>query len=906
MRPSLEQIERVFHQALATPAADRAAFVEAACAGNGELRREVESLLHHMPDETAEIAAGVAPLAADLLKEGSSDGQAPAHLGPYRLDRKLGEGGMGVVYLATDARLGRSVAVKVISRAIAGTEEARARFLREARSAAALCHTNIATIHDVGQDRDTLWLVMEYVNGTPLRTRLTGLVSQSEWLDYARQIAAALEHAHSRRIVHRDIKPENILVAENDVLKMIDFGLARVMQEGVPASITAPHSFIGTVAYAAPELLTGGSASARSDVYSAGIVLYELAYGEHPFGRDTGQALIARILAGSHTRPAGHHVGAAVIERCLARDPAARFRDGGELAAALRNAGISGFDASVAPAPPTLAVVDFRNIGGGADADWLSTGIAETLSADLAKLKSVRVASRSRVVSGLRHLGGPRDDPAAAMELGRDLGARWIVTGGYQRFGERIRVTTALIDCVTGESLATERIDGVWNDIFEVQDRVVAAVLKALTIGFGTTDAHRILPAETRNLVAYEHYVRGRQAMYAMDAASLTAAIRHFNEAVALDSDYAFAYSGLGTAHALLFISTSNPDDIARASRYLERAIELDPELSEPYPWLNNIRFRRNDVAGALAAGRKAVELQPDLAEAHYFYGGLHYMMPDIEPDGIWGGAAHVAESIRLQPKFHAGWLVLGGMAVFTGKHSDAIRILTQAVRMEAEPDLMYRFTGARTLLATAFARTGAWQDARAGHNDALESLSGAEHVYTTCFQTLSWCALGEIELRCGDPSAALAHLRRARRVITESRRIVGSPRLMIRVNAGLAAAYAASGNAERATELATQAAEEMRGPAALPQNVTFECSMAQLWLSLAAAEARLGRIDLAAAHFRRAYEAGWLDETWVRTDPELRPLARDPAFGSLLDDLACRRERDFPAPAQVRQSSTA
>jgi hypothetical protein len=224
---------------------------------------------------------------------------------------------------------------------------------------------------------------------------------------------------------------------------------------------------------------------------------------------------------------------------------------------------------------------------------------------------------------------------------------------------------------------------------------------------------------------------------------------------------------------------------------------------------------------------------------------------------------------------------------------------------MEAEPDLKYRFTGARTLLAMVSARTGGWEEARAGHTQALDSLTGTEHVYTTCFQTLSWCALGEIELRCGDAPAALAHFRRARRLITESRRIVGSPRLMIRVNAGLAAAYAASGNAERATELAAQAAEEMRGPAALPQNVTFECSVAQLWLSLAVAEARLGRIDMAAAHVRRAYETGWLDWTWVRTDPELRPLARDEAFRSVLDDLACRHEQDFPAPAQGRQSST-
>jgi tetratricopeptide (TPR) repeat protein len=366
---------------------------------------------------------------------------------------------------------------------------------------------------------------------------------------------------------------------------------------------------------------------------------------------------------------------------------------------------------------------------------------------------------------------------------------------------------------------------------------------------------------------------------------------------VALDPEYAFAYSGLGTAHALLFISTSNPDDIVGASRYLERAIELDPELAEPYPWLNNIRFRKNDIAGAVAAGRKAIELQPDLPEAHYFYGGLHYMMPEIEPGAIWQGASHVAQALRLQPNFHAGWLVLGGMAMFTGKHSDAIRILNEAVRLEAETNLRYRFEGSRTLLAIAISRSGDWEQAREQHHDALESLRGTEHVYTTCFQTLSWCCLGEIELRRGDPAAALAQFRRARRMITESRRIVGSPRLLIRVNAGLAAAYAASGDIDRASELAIRAAEDLRGPAGLPQNVTFECSVAQLWLSLAVAEVRLGRIKSAVAHLSRARDTGWLDVVWLRADPELRPLAGDPAFDAFVDELDSHPQRDFPAP---------
>ena len=485
--------------------------------------------------------------------------------------------------------------------------------------------------------------------------------------------------------------------------------------------------------------------------------------------------------------------------------------------------------------------------------------------------------------------------PATAIEIGRDLGARWIVTGGYQQLGDRVRVTATLIDTGTGDALAAEKIDGRWDDLFDVQDRVVAAVLKALTIGFGTTDQQKILPAETRNMAAYEHYVRARQQMYEMQGKSLSAAIHYFEQAVALDPDYALAYSGLGTAHALQFIRTSNPEDIVRASGYLERAIELDPELGEPYPWLANIRLRKNDPAGAFAAGRKGVELQPDLAESHYFYGGGHYMVPEFQPGAIRGTPSFLAEAIRLQPRFHAAWLVLGATAAFLGKHADAIRILNEAVRMEAEPDLIYRFVGARTLLAIAHTRAGSWDAARAQHLDALEALRDTGHIYTTCFETLSACGLGEIELRCRNESAALTHYRHARRIIRESRRTIGSARLLIRIDAGLAAAYAAGGDLARGRELAADAAAQLEGLAGQTATTTFECSFAQLWLTLAVAELRLGNPDAAAACLVRARENGWMDLPWLRTDPELHPLHGHPAYVAFVQELASAPDCDIP-----------
>ena len=426
---------------------------------------------------------------------------------------------------------------------------------------------------------------------------------------------------------------------------------------------------------------------------------------------------------------------------------------------------------------------------------------------------------------------------------------------------------------------------------------MVAAILKALTIGFDTTDRQKILPAETRNMAAYECYVRGRQHLNPMEAKSLSAGIHYFEQAVALDPDYALAYSGLGTAHALLFVRTGNPEDISRASGYLERAIELDPELGEPYPWLAKTRIHKNDPAGAFAAGLKGIELQPDLAEAHYFYGGGPYMVPEFQPGAIRTAPPHLAEAIRLQPRYHPAWLVLGATAAFLGKHAEAIRILSEALRMEAEPELASRFVGARTLLAIAHTRAGSWDAGRAQHLEALKLLRGTDHIYTTCFETLSACGLGDIELRFRNESAALTHYRRARHIVHEARTTAASARLLVRINAGLAAAYAATGEMARGRELATEAAAQIDDVTASTATATFECSMPQLWLTLAAAEVRLRDLDAAAACLTRARQLGWLDLPWLRTDPELRPLHGHPAFLAFVEELASMPDIEIPMP---------
>lgn len=889
-----QEVERIFHEALTRPTEERQAFLESSCGTDHDLLCEVTSLLQHHGEPTQRLATSVQPVAASLLESSRADNIAAATMfGPYQVDRKLGDGGMGAVYLATDTRLGRKVAIKLASGAVAHTAAARARFLREAQSAAALAHPNIAIVHDFGETAGRPWLVMEYVAGTSLRSRIgAGAVSEKVWMDYATQIASALEHAHARRIVHRDVKPENIMLSEDGVVKLVDFGIATVLSDDPRVEqITETGVFVGTLAYTAPELYCGEQASTRTDVYSCGVVLWELAYGRHPFATLSGPALVGAIVAGQHSGGVPEvDLSPGIksfIQRCMSRAPSDRYPDGASLSAALRTIRTGGLIAPVSARSPSVAVLDFANIAGSSEVDWLGTGIAETLSADLAKMKSATVAQRGRIQQAVRRAGDPEHDPAAAAALGRELAVDWIIAGAFQQIGNRIRLTAKIIETATGDVIAFEKTDGVRDDLFDLQDRIAAASINTLSLRLGTDSTGTTPAPKPPSLAAYEHYVRGRRQMYQMQGHTLNEAIEHFKQAVALDPGYALAYSALGTAHMLRFPITTNPDDVARASECLEHAIKLDPELGEPYPWLCNIRFRQSNPEGAFAAGLKGIQLQPDLPEAHYFYGGGQYLCAEHPTADQHKGLDSLTEALRVQPKFHPAWIGAGATSIFLGKYESAIQFLSEAIRLEPEPDLLYRFVGADSLCGIAYMRMSQWQTATRYHTEALQKLSNSSHIYSDAFRILSACGLGDIELRSGSATVAAAHYRRAWQIAKEKPRIIGSQRLQIRAGAGLVAAYACAGEQERALELMAEIRPWLDTAAAQTATATLECGLAQLCIDLAVAEVQLGRLEEASKLLARARKVGWKDVAWLRSDPLFKPIHSDPVFRSWVGPLS-------------------
>jgi serine/threonine protein kinase len=425
----------------------------------------------------------------------------------YRVEERLGAGGMGEVYRARDLRLDRDVALKFLHASRQADPESRARLLGEARAAAALRSPHVAAIFDIEEYEGVLFIAMEYVPGEPLSRRTArGPMPPLEGISIAIQVATALEEAHGRGLVHRDIKSSNIMIDDRGVAKVLDFGLAKYQADlllttsHTPAPVTAADVVLGTLAYMSPEQARNHPVDGRSDLFSLGVVLHEMLAGQLPFDTSSAADLLEGIL---HRSPAPLPAGSSdlerVLTRALAKDPAGRYQSAAEFRAALEDArrGLTMPDespsqrgASSAGATLThggasdgrsghrVAVLRFTNITGQPADDWTAAGLAETVTSDLKHLPAVTVIGTEQVADTLQRLDG--DDTRGrngerdlAIRLGRQLGATCIVTGGYQRQGNALRVTARFVDVPTGTVTKTVRLDGDMTQIFALQDQIV-------------------------------------------------------------------------------------------------------------------------------------------------------------------------------------------------------------------------------------------------------------------------------------------------------------------------------------------------------------------------------------------------------------------------------------------------
>lgn len=703
-------------------------------------------------------------------------GRTLAH---YRIDQRLGAGGMGAVYLARDLALGRPVAIKVVGSDL--DPSLRERLLREAAACARLQHPAIATFYESGETPEGAFIAMEYVRGATLRDRLAaGPLPLRDALAIAAALLEALNHAHAAGIVHRDIKPENIMLPREGPPKLLDFGLARFGADAQAGAATATNltagRLLGTFGYMAPEQITTDDVDGRADLFAVGAVVYEMISGRAAFpGAHPGERMAA-ILSREPPPLGGHGVPAgldALLARALAKDPASRYPSASAMLSDLR--GLMAGEQAVS-LPQTLAVLDLRNLSGRPEDDWVGSGIAESLTTDLARIPGLSVIARDRLLRISRELaaGGDLD----ALEIGRCLGCRWILSGSFQRLGPAVRITTMLAEVGTGQIAAAEKLDGSMEGIFELQDRLSRTVAESLNLRVPTPR-----PAVARDLQAFEYYARGRRLWLRLEKGTFEQAGELYRKAIEIEPSHPQALAGLAGLHAMRFTFTTDARELEIASDYAGRSIAANQKLADPHVWLGYALMRQERSDEALAALQRAAELEPDLAFPPYFAGCIE-MFRGRPADALpW-----LQKAVTLDPKHGFAWLSLGSSHTSLGHFDQGRWCFERAMALEGTPGAATT-VGARGHLAECLRLAGDLAGAREACLAALEMIERSDHMYRDSVRGTALCVLGRTALDQGDPVAAAAAFRQLVAHVTGRERTLGGGYLVVQALAGLARA---------------------------------------------------------------------------------------------------------------------
>jgi TolB-like protein/predicted Ser/Thr protein kinase len=745
-------------------------------------------------------------------------------VGRYRILEQLGKGGMGEVYLAEDVRLHRPVALKMLRGEVQADEQARARLLREARAAAALSHPGIAVVYEIDEiergDGPVRFIAMEYVAGETLADHLRKRPpSLDEALDLVSRLAEALGEAHARGIVHRDVKPTNVMVTPDGRLKILDFGLAKQHVFGTPDGETwsrdGAHSgagaLLGTLAYMAPEQARGEAVDARADVYSLGALLFELVSGRPPFeGKNAVQILdgVLRTPPPSLTARADDSrlpQVEALVRRMLAKEPDLRPASMAEVGAAIGALRRGAPVAAAAELASAVAVLGFANISGHGQDDWLGTGIAETAMADLRALPGVAVVAPARVREALRRAGAEEEeaDEALAARVGRELGARWVLSGGFQRAGEAVRVTARLADLESGRVLRTVKIDGRLDDIFSLQDRIV----RELAAGLRLTVPVAPDGEETSVVEAYEAFSRGVLNLRLESYESLDRALMLFERAVALDPTYARALVELGSAYATKADYLAIPELNERALGCFRRALERRPGSVRAWRQMGGVLVSLGRQEEGVAAIRRALELDARDAGALSAMGRALF----IGEARFRDAADYFARALQSNPQ--AGWYAL--------QRSHCLALLRdldaaeEAARRAAELQESLLSGQEGFVIVGSYMRLGHVAALRGRDAEAVEQFQRELAFLQRVDHALRSRITIELHLRLGASQHRLGHSERARTALEvarsafEARLRLGADEPFTRYYA--ACAYALLGQHERALTCLEAAARARR-----------------------------------------------------------------------------------------------
>jgi serine/threonine protein kinase len=656
-------------------------------------------------------------------------GQTLSH---YRILKQVGSGGMGVVYEAEDSALGRRVALKFLPPEMAQDTQLLERFQREARAASSLNHPNICTIHAIEQHDRRHFIVMELLEGETLAQKMTGKPMEMErLLPLAIEIADALESAHAKGIVHRDIKPANLFLTDRGQIKILDFGLAKVSQEErigatvggaetLGAQLTSPGLAVGTVSYMSPEQARGQLVDARTDIFSTGTVLYQMATGQLPFPGETSATIFDAIL-NRDPKPAGELNPSLppdfvrILDKTLEKDRNLRCQTANELKTDLsrlkrdlesgKRRAKEKMDSD--PGVPkqtgkSVAVLYFENLSGAKEDEYLRDGITEDVITELSKIRGLNTFSRPTVLAF-------RDKPVTPAQIGQQLGAAYALTGTLRRSGSRLRINAQLVDTRTDFPLWSERFDREMKDVFEIQDEMARKIAEALRVTLSPQELEALSVKPTESLQAYDLYLRGKRYARRQTRQDLEFALQMFENAVAIDSGFALAYAACANACAMFYCNYSRDQLwVERAREASGKAVALRwdlPEVQVSQAWVLYAAELHDE---AVRMVKKAIERKRDCEGAYYL------LCRALFAAGRYQEVADVAEvAIEASGEDYNVYVPIGNSLGAIGK-SEALRNLTQRMAAALENHLKQvpEDARARVLLGANYSKSGRVEDA--------------------------------------------------------------------------------------------------------------------------------------------------------------------------------------------------
>ena len=642
----------------------------------------------------------------------------------YNILRKLGSGGMGDVYLAEDTKLRRPVALKILPAEMGSDPQRKRRFLQEAHAASILSHPHICVIYEAGEtDEGVLYIAMEYVEGTTLASRINGHpMATAEIANFGTQIADAIDEAHAKGIVHRDLKPANIMITTRGHVKVLDFGLAKVREDeeaiggdDVSTGVrSTPGMLLGTLPYMSPEQALGHPVDHRTDIFSLGVILYEMAAGRLPFSGSTpGERItnIARAEPATLDRSVPPELER-VIRKCLEKDPARRFQNARDIdfkrpapprstrfktAAAVAIVAVVialGMVLILNRTPrneiESLAVLPFTNATNNSDLEYLSDGIADTLINNLSRLPNLRVMARSTTF----RYRGQITDP---QKIGRDLHVGALLTGEVRPHGNTLDVSAELVRADDGSQIWGEHYDAPMTDALSLQNRITSDVTRVIRGRLGGGEQQQLSNRGTADNAAYELYLKGRYAWNKQTLESLETAKRLFQEAIDRDPRYALAYVGLADTY-LAFITTeytAEPEALPKAKAAATRALEIDDSVAEAYASLAMTQFNYWQWSDAEKNFRRSLELNPNYATAHDWYS--QYL---VTRGRMTDALEQIRRAQKLDPLSSLIGADAGAVEAMNGNVTTAIKGLEQVVKLDPGLPLAHQWLGFAYFLA--------------------------------------------------------------------------------------------------------------------------------------------------------------------------------------------------------------